>query len=119
MHVFNTKDEGYDTEQSEMISTISHLSVGGFDIQDNTVVTVSGMVRFPGNRTSGYVCGVPHAVIKAYKQQCSGDGSCTYEEAKEYIADALGYFEISVTPGETVLFHASYATTESAIPKTE
>jgi len=108
VHVFNTEDEGYDTEQSETITKISHLSVAGVDIQDNTVVTVSGMVRFPDYRTSDMVCGLPYAVINAYRQQCGNDGSCTYEEADEYTADALGYFEISVTPGDTYLFHASY-----------
>ena len=108
VHVFNTEDEGYDTEQSETITKISHLSVAGVAIQDNTVVTVSGMVRFPDYRTSDVVCGLPYAVINAYKQQCGNDGSCTYEEADEYTADALGYFEISVTPGDTYLFHASY-----------
>jgi hypothetical protein len=87
---------------------ISHLSIAGVVIQDNTVVTVSGMVRFPDNRTSDVVCGLPYAVISAYKQQCGNDGSCTYEEADEYTADVLGYFEISVTPGESYLFHASY-----------
>ena len=108
VHVFNTEDEGYDTEQSETITKISHLSVAGVDIQDNTVVTVSGMVRFPDYRTSDIVCGLPYAVINAYRQQCGNDGSCTYEEADEYTADVLGYFEISVTPGDTYLFHASY-----------
>ena len=108
VHVFNTEDEGYDTEQSETITKISHLSVAGVAIQDNTVVTVSGMVRFPDYRTSDVVCGYHVAVINAYKQQCGNDGSCTYEEADEYTADVLGYFEISVTPGDTYLFHASY-----------
>jgi len=108
VHVFNTEDEGYDTEQSETITKISHLSIAGVAIQDNTVVTVSGMVRFPDNRTSDVVCGLPYAVISAYKQQCGNDGWCTYEEADEYTADVLGYFEISVTPGESYLFHASY-----------
>ena len=108
VHVFNTDDEGYDTIQGETITKISHLSIGGVDMKDNTVVTVSGMVRFPGNRTSEYVCGLPNAIIKAYRQQCADDGSCDYEEADDYTADALGYFEISVTPGETFLFQASY-----------
>jgi len=36
------------------------------------------------------------------------NGACTYEEADKFTADTLGHFEISVTPGETYLFHASY-----------
>ena len=33
---------------------------------------------------------------------------CDYEEATEYTADRSVTFEVSVTPGETVLFAASY-----------
>ena len=36
VHVFNTEDEGYDTEQSETITKISHLSVAGVAISRTT-----------------------------------------------------------------------------------
>ena len=73
-------------------------------------MTVSGIVRFPGSRTQDVVCGLPYATIKAYKKICSLKGECDYEEATEYTADSLGYFQVSVTPGESVLFAASYDT---------
>ena len=52
--------------------------------------------------------GLPCATIKAYKKICSLKGECDYEEATEYTADSLGYFQVSVTPGESILFAASY-----------
>ena len=108
VHVFGTDDEGYDTVQNETITKIIHLSTTGVEIKDNTIVTVSGMVRFPGDRTSGYVCGLPKAIISAYIKSCTTNNVCSYEEATNYTADDLGYFEISVTPGDSVLFAASY-----------
>ena len=108
VHVFGTDDEGYDTVQNETISKIVHLSTTGVEIKDNTIVTVSGMVRFPGDRTPGYICGLPKAIISCIHKTCTTNNVCSYEEATNYTADDLGYFEISVTPGDSVLFAASY-----------
>ena len=110
VHVFEVTDQGNDTPQSEKKYPIKHLGSAGDEIKDNTVVTVSGIVRFPGSRTQDVVCGLPYATIKAYKKICSLKGECDYEEATEYTADSLGYFQVSVTPGESVLFAASYDT---------
>jgi hypothetical protein len=110
VHVFEVTDQGNDTPQSEKKYPIKHLGSAGDEIKDNTVVTVSGIVRFPGSRTQDVVCGLPYATINAYKKICSLKGECEYEEATEYTADSLGYFEVSVTPGESVLFAASYDT---------
>ena len=108
VHVFEVTDQGNDTPQSEKKYPIKHLGSAGDEIKDNTVVTVSGIVRFPGSRTQDVVCGLPYATIKAYKKICSLKGECDYEEATEYTADSLGYFQVSVTPGESILFAASY-----------
>ena len=110
VHVFEVTDQGNDTPQSEKKYPIKHLGSAGDEIKDNTVVTISGIVRFPGSRTQDVVCGLPFATIKAYKKICSLKGECDYEEATEYTADSLGYFQVSVTPGESVLFAASYDT---------
>ena len=77
------------------------------------------MVRFPGSRTQGFVCGLQFATISAYEgKKCDAEelarGGCSpkgykYEfQPVNYTADDLGRFDISITPGETWAFVASY-----------
>ena len=104
---------------AEKISSIKHLSAAGANFEDNTAVTVTGMVRFPSNRTQDISCGLPSATIRAYEgKKCTheelAEGKCSpkgykYEfEPTNYTADETGEFDISITPGETWAFVASY-----------
>ena len=104
---------------AEKVLAIKHLGAAGEEIEDNTAVTVTGMVRFPGSRTQGFVCGLQFATISAYEgKKCDAEelasGGCSpkgykYEfEPVNYTADDLGRFDISITPGETWAFVASY-----------
>ena len=104
---------------AEKVLAIKHLGAAGEEIEDNTAVTVTGMVRFPGSRTQGFVCGLQFATISAYEgKKCDAEelarGGCSpkgykYEfEPVNYTADDLGRFDISITPGETWAFVAFY-----------
>ena len=108
VHIFNVEDQGIHTEQSEVKVPMQHLGVGSSVMEDNTVVTVSGIVRFPSNRTQDVICGLAYATIKTYIKSCNDFNGCEYEEPMQYTADELGMFEIAITPGETVLFAVSY-----------
>jgi hypothetical protein len=108
VHIFNVEDQGIHTEQSEVKVPMQHLGVGSSVMEDNTVVTVSGIVRFPSDRTQDVICGLAYATIKTYIKSCNDFNGCEYEEPMQYTADELGMFEIAITPGETVLFAVSY-----------
>jgi len=105
-------------EGTEKVLPIKHLGAAGEDFEDNTAVTISGMVRFPGSRTQDVLCGLQSATIYAYEgKKCNGEelakGLCSpkgykYEfEPVSYMVDGTGRFDISITPGETWLFIAS------------
>jgi|TARA_B110000483_G_scaffold243296_1_gene332343 hypothetical protein len=104
---------------AEKVLAIKHLGVAGEEIEDKTAVKVTGMVRFPGSRTQDFVCGLQFATISAYEgKKCDAEelarGDCSpkgykYElEPVNYTADDLGRFDLSITPGETWGFVASY-----------
>jgi len=104
---------------AEKVLAIKHLGVAGEEIEDKTAVKVTGMVRFPGPRTQDFVCGLQFATISAYEgKKCDAEelarGDCSpkgykYElEPVNYTADDLGRFDLSITPGETWGFVASY-----------
>ena len=109
VHTFNAKS-------SENVVAAKHLGTIGIDIEDTTAVKVTGMVRFPGERTQKFICGLQFATISAYKGvKCDFDETgCSpagykYETAAEvYSADEIGRFDIAVTPGETWAFIATY-----------
>ena len=70
-----------ETEQKKVLA-IKHLGAAGEEIEDNTAVTVTGMVRFPGSRTQGFVCGLQFATISAYEgKKCDAEelasGGCS------------------------------------------
>ena len=106
----------FDAKASEKVLAAKHLGTIGADIEDTTAVKVTGMVRFPGERTQKFICGLQFATISAYKGvKCDFDETgCSpnhykYETAaEEYSADELGRFDIAVTPGETWAFIATY-----------
>jgi hypothetical protein len=106
-------------DNSEKVLPIKHLGAAGEDIEDNTAVLVTGMVRFPASRTQDFVCGLQFATISAYegkkcdaeeiaRKECSPKGYKYDVEATNYTADDLGRFDLSITPGETWAFIASY-----------
>jgi len=104
-------------ETSIRVFPIKHLGVAGVEFTDETAVLVTGMVRFPASRTANHICGLQFATVSAYKgRKCDSDAisSCSvagymYDSDPEiYYADKLGHFEISLTPGETWAFVASY-----------
>ena len=103
----------------EKVLPIKHLGAAGEEIEDNTAVIVTGIVRFPGEQTQNYVCGLQYATISAFEgKKCDAEelarGSCSpkgykYEfEPVNYTADDTGRFDVSLTPGETWAFVASY-----------
>jgi hypothetical protein len=110
----------FNEDSTEKIIPIKHRGIAGDEIEDNTAVIVTGMVRFPADRTQNYVCGLQFATVTAYKgKKCNSeelkiDGLCSpkgyqYEtEPDVYRSDDLGRFDISLTPGETWVFIASY-----------
>ena len=91
VHTFNAKS-------SENVVAAKHLGTIGIDIEDTTAVKVTGMVRFPGERTQKFICGLQFATISAYKGvKCDFDETgCSpagykYETAAEaYSADEIG-----------------------------
>ena len=60
VHIFNVEDQGIHTEQSEVKVPMQHLGVGSSVMEDNTVVTVSGIVRFPSSRTQDVIRGLAY-----------------------------------------------------------
>jgi hypothetical protein len=103
----------------EKVLPIKHLGAAGEEIEDNTAVIVTGIVRFPGEQTQNYVCGLQYATISAFEgKKCDAEelahGGCSpkgykYEfEPVNYTADDTGRFDVSLTPGETWAFVASY-----------
>ena len=113
VHVFNQDSE-------EKVLPITHLAVAGDELVDNTAKLVNGMVRFPSDTTQNIICGLQYAKITAYQgkkcssdemkigAQCSPAGYKYNSPPSEYVADVLGKFEMSFTPGETWALVASY-----------
>ena len=106
-------------DTAEKVLPIKHLGAAGEDIEDNTAVLITGMVRFPGSRTQDFVCGLQFTTISAFegkkcdaeelaRKECSPKGYKYNLEPVNYTADALGRFDFSITPGETWAFIASY-----------
>ena len=110
VHVFNDKGK---EDKSEIV----HLSSADIKIQDKTTVPVSGVVRFPPNRTQGFVCGLQFPTILAYEGQlcdfdelheCSPRGYKYETKPDSYDADELGFFNFALSPGTTWAFVAKY-----------
>ena len=85
---------------------IRHRKNAGVPLIDYTSVVVSGMVRFPAEKTQQFVCGLQFAVIKAYKHSKTQDGYNS--EPLIFKTDDLGRFDFAVGPGERWAFVASY-----------
>ena len=85
---------------------IRHRKIAGVPLIDYTSVVVSGMVRFPAEKTQQFVCGLQFAVIKAYKHSKTQDGYNS--EPLIFKTDDLGRFDFAVGPGERWAFVASY-----------
>ena len=119
-HVFNSQEAGLSGDVMNASQTyacsptpqVQHQGAAGCGIEDNTVVPVVVMVRFPGFRTQNYVCGLQFANVYTTEldvTQKDADGNYKVKgSANAYVADDLGRMDLAFTPGTTWKIEVDY-----------
>ena len=119
-HVFNSQEAGLSGDVMNASQTyacsptpqVQHQGAAGCGIEDNTVVPVVVMVRFPGFRTQNYVCGLQFANVYTTEldvTQKDTDGNYKAKgSANAYVADDLGRMDLAFTPGTTWKIEVDY-----------
>ena len=118
VHIFNKEESetiGSGEFQSYACSPTpqaQHQGAAGCGIEDNTVVPVVVMVRFPGFRTQDYMCGLQFANVYTTEldvTQKDADGNYKVKgSANAYVADDLGRMDLAFTPGTTWKIEVDY-----------
>ncbi|CAL6383485.1 unnamed protein product [Bathycoccus prasinos] len=115
VHVFNIPDSGNmgagsNTRQNYACSPtpgVEHQGAGACAITDDTVVQVTGMVKFPASRTQEYICGLQFASLMVTQLDELGNLRDDSQPTK-YVADDLGRFNFAFTPGTSWRIEAIY-----------